>query len=407
MKTWIKTAASFSLCSLLFAGCSSAPQPVSEADAPSELLKKAASIAAESSAQDVIDVLEGMIDATYQATDGKLILSEKATGKGIDTESETLAAKESSLSTYDVRVATEKHFYQLYEESSSGSDPVNGLMNSSQTGLTTVYTSLDEGTTLGNPQGKMTINAIDAQTESQEISEEQMSDYIENSVVYPFYTMLGSTLVVQPTSKPEYYDFKLEKAGGSYIWTISIADQETYNTALDETFEQYYGHSRLDVKGDQSLVLDTYQVDTVTMAITTDENGAIEKIENKNRSTVTMGDTSLSLSSDDTVKVSKADDSWVSFFEGFFISIADGSLKENDSFVIGQTFEGTGSTAEESSKAASDDKAQDDKKDSAKEDSASKESSEGSSEKKSVKNSSADLEKPSRTSEASSEKSEK
>ncbi|UNT92557.1 hypothetical protein [Allobaculum sp. Allo2] len=118
-----------------------------------------------------------------------------------------------------------------------------------------------------------------------------------------------------------------------------MADAEAYNTQLDSVYESSYGMSRLDIRGDGTLVLDGYDLEDVRLVLTTDANGALKKIENITRSKATLGEDSLDLSSNDTVAVSAAPESWMTFFEGFFTSVKDESLKEGDTFKLLQKFD--------------------------------------------------------------------
>lgn len=394
MKMFQKLAGTLAAGALILAGCGVTNEPVTVDKAPSDLLKKVAAINSESKAADLATVFEGIIDETYKTNGGRLILSETASGTGIDANSDQLASVTNNFQSYDVRYGTSDAFYQLYEE--EGLDkPVYGLMASTSQGLTTVFTKLD-GSSLGNPQGKMTVESIDKKEEKPQTSD--FSSYVKNSVIYPFYTMLGSTLVLQPAYTPQHYSYALTRTGQNYIWTISIKDHEAYNKALDETFKQYYRHDRTDIKGDGSLVVDEYDVSEVTLTLTMDANGCLKKIVNTNKSTVKQGTTSLALSTSDTVNIKQADETWGAFFGEFFKRIGDGQLKKDDSFQLNQTFESKDSQS--SQKAKEDSAAKSESKTDAKADSSADKKENSASESNSAKTSTS----PSKTSESSEKK---
>lgn len=339
--------------SMVMAGCAGTTA-VTEENAPSDLLKKAAAITSESDPEDVQEVFQGFVDATQKASDNRLVIAETATGTGLKLDSDDLETTENSFKNYDVRYGADDSFFQLYEEEGQN-DSVYGLMDSSDKTITTVYmTPEDKETAFAKEDAAMTIDTIDTRESGlSDATPEQLQNSIDNAIVYPLYTLLGSSLVIQPMASPESYTFKLEKTGDVYTWTISIADQEKYNKSLDDIFEQSYGHDRKDIRGDGTFILDSYDITGVSMVLTMDENGALSKIESSNQSTVKKGDESKDLSSSDVVTIEQAPETWKPFFEGFFKEISDKSLKEKDTFALMQSFTDEDSQSSEASKESS------------------------------------------------------
>lgn len=324
------------LCSSLFYGCAG-PSAVTAENAPSDLLKQAAQITSDAAPSEVQDVFSQIIEATAKNADYHLILSEEAKGSGLSLDSDELASSENTFRNYDVRYGTDDCFYQVYEEEGSG-DAIYGLMASDADSITTVYANPAGDDSFGKDNGEFTIASINTQPSEIDAANTDMKASIENAVSYPLNTMLGASLVLQPSQSPESYNFVLEKNGGKYIWTMSIADQKEYNKSLDDAFENVYGHSRLDIKGDGSIMLDSYDVTEVSLRLTMNEDGALEAVQIDNKSEVTKGDQKLDLSSADSISIRKADDKWLTFFEGFFKEIENESLKQDDSFTLLQSF---------------------------------------------------------------------
>lgn len=324
------------LCSSLFYGCAG-PSAVTAENAPSDLLKQAAQITSDAAPSEVQDVFSQIIEAPAKNADYHLILSEEAKGSGLSLDSDELASSENTFRNYDVRYGTDDCFYQVYEEEGSG-DAIYGLMASDADSITTVYANPAGDDSFGKDNGEFTIASINTQPSEIDAANTDMKASIENAVSYPLNTMLGASLVLQPSQSPESYNFVLEKNGGKYIWTMSIADQKEYNKSLDDAFENVYGHSRLDIKGDGSIMLDSYDVTEVSLKLTMNEDGALEAVQIDNKSEVTKGDQKLDLSSTDSISIRKADDKWLTFFEGFFKEIENESLKQDDSFTLLQSF---------------------------------------------------------------------
>lgn len=324
------------LCSSLFYGCAG-PSAVTAENAPSDLLKQAAQITSDAAPSEVQDVFSQIIEATAKNADYHLILSEEAKGSGLSLDSDELASSENTFRNYDVRYGTDDCFYQVYEEEGSG-DAIYGLMASDADSITTVYANPAGDDSFGKDNGEFTIASINTQPSEIDAANTDMKASIENAVSYPLNTMLGASLVLQPSQSPESYNFVLEKNGGKYIWTMSIADQKEYNKSLDDAFENVYGHSRLDIKGDGSIMLDSYDVTEVSLKLTMNEDGALEAVQIDNKSEVTKGDQKLDLSSTDSISIRKADDKWLTFFEGFFKEIENESLKQDDFFTLLQSF---------------------------------------------------------------------
>lgn len=338
-------------CSLLSA-CSSAPVKVTKENAPSELLKKTAAITSDSASQDVVDVFRSLIDATSKESDHRLIFTEDVNSKGLSLDSEDLSTVENSFKNYDVRYGSENAFYQLYEEVSED-QPIFGLMESSPKNITTVYVNPKEDEEakelLGKTPQDFTIDQISVSDSAlKDTNEEELRTSIDNAVVYPLNTLLGASLVLQPTDIPSIYTYDLEKIGNDYTWTISIKDVEEYNTQLDEAYQAGYGHDRNDIRGDGSYVLDSCDITDVTMKMTMNENGALSKISITNKSTAVLDGNSADLYSTDEVEIKQAPETWGEFFTAFFDQINDKSLAENDSF----TLLGESKTENDSSKAS-------------------------------------------------------
>lgn len=375
----LKTALAGASLSLLFAGCSTAPVAVTEENAPSEILKHAVAINGESTMTEMTNVFQEMVDQTYASCDGGLILKETATGNGLDVSGETVTTSNMAYKTMDVRVGTSDTLYQVYEyqvedqekeeapadssasSSEAGSDEavnsatenqgVYGLMKTNVSSQTTVYTTLDPSASVGNATAPMTIDTIYTNESASEVDD--VAGAIQNSVVYPLYSLFGSNLLLTPYAYPDLYDYKVEKIGTDYVWTISIADIEEYTKTLDEQYESMYGVSRLDLKGDGTMVLDAYDIEKIDLKITTDKDGAIRSIENDNKSRAVMGEEEMNLVSNDKVTVTKAGDTWKTFFEGFFYNVEKGTLKEGDTFKLTQTFKDMPPVSEEASSEAS------------------------------------------------------
>lgn len=85
-------------------------------------------------------------------------------------------------------------------------------------------------------------------------------------------------------------------------------------------------------------MIESYDVTEVSLKLTMNEDGALEAVQIDNKSEVTKGDQKLDLSSTDSISIRKADDKWLTFFEGFFKEIENESLKQDDSFTLLQSF---------------------------------------------------------------------
>lgn len=366
-------------CSVLSA-CSNAPVKVTKDDAPTEQMKNVAAITSESSSQDVVDVFRSLIDATSEESGHRLIFTEDVSGKGLSLESDTLETVENSYKNYDVRYGTEDAFYQLYEEVSSA-EPIFGLMKSSPENITTVYLHPDEEneeaqTVLGVTPQDFTITDIAVSDSAlKDTNEEELKSSVNNAVVYPLNTLLGASLVLQPTDLPSMYTYDLEKSGSQYTWTISIKDVELYNKQLDEAYLAGYGHERNDIRGDGSFVLDSCDITEVTMKLTMNENGALSDIAITNKSTAVMGDESVDLFSTDQITIKQAPETWGEFFTAFFDKIEDKSLCQNDSFTLLGDLDKTDSESSSAAKDESTSKSEADTKSESKEQSKSKASS--------------------------------
>lgn len=398
MKKMMKLAAAATTAALCFQivyGCAG-PSAVTAENAPSELLKQAAQITSDADPSEVQDVFSQIIAQTAKGSDYRLILNEEAKGTGLSLDSDDLASTENTFRNYDVRYGTDDCFYQVYEEEGSG-DAIYGLMASNADTITTVYANPENDESFGKDNGAFKIASVYSQPSEIDASTTDMKASIQNAVSYPLNTMLGASLVLQPSESPESYNFVLQKENGKYVWTMSIADEEEYNKSLDDAFENVYGHSRLDIKGDGSIMLDSYDVTEVTLVLTMDEEGALEAVQIDNKSTVSKGDQKLDLSSTDSISIKQADEKWLTFFKEFFAQIKDEKLKQDDSFTLLENFD-----QNESSSKSSSDQSSEEKKDNSKE-SASSKASQASSESKQQAESESQASKESSQSKDSSE----
>lgn len=325
--------------SVFLAGCSSQKIVLTTEDAPNELMKEVAGISTTSSAEEIQAVLSKLTEATKEQYKDGYQTSETTHAIGLNVQDDELNTNESNFKNFDIRFGKDQTFYELYEEE-SGDEANYGLMAYHKNNITTVFGTPDGAGQFANEHGKFVVQTINQEDgQFKETSDKDMDSYIDQAIAFPLDHVIEGNLLVSPFDHPEAYSFKLEESGDNYIWTITIADQESYNETLNSTFSTVYGYDRVDVKGDGSFILDEFTAQEVTYSITMNENGAVTQIDATNRSEALKDGKRVQLNGTDTLTLKTVDEKWHTFFADFFDAIHSGSLKEGDSFTLLQTFE--------------------------------------------------------------------
>lgn len=320
-------------CALFLCGCGLKDNSITSENAPTEMLKTIASLNSDSDPETVLATFESMVNATAKAYDYKLELrpdnETKAPVLGAGTG---LSESTTTSSQFDVRYATAENVYELLEQQSNGQE-IMGLMDAGGSSTTTVYANFVEGGFRRDPSTAL-IESVDVKENEDAISGEQLTDSIQNMVVYPIWPLLGANLILQPFAQPEYYDFNLSQDGTSYTLNITMKDQDAYNDALDKFVSEYYGYERTDLNGNGSVVLDSYVTTGVDISITMDENGVISRITNNNYNDLTLDDDTITAYIKQTAHISGASDGYGTFFEDFFGKLNKEELAQGDEFTI-------------------------------------------------------------------------
>lgn len=319
--------------STLFAGCAMS-QPVTEENAPTELMKKAAALSSESEASDVLDVMNQIIDATAQAYNYRIALTQSTDASNMAEDEENgVKAEPSKSEIYDVRYAGDKTVYELFEQE-AGETTTAGLMKMTNVENTTVFADFDTGKP-GDLNSEFTIASIQSQQgEDDGSSDEDIDAIVKNTVIYPLYSFCGQNLILQPNVNPEYYDFALTKGGDAYTLTMKMKDHDEYNEYLDTFVSENYGYERVDLKGDGTLIVDQYDTTELTITMTMDENGVLSEITNNNVNKIGSADKPMNIYSKQKVKIAQAPEIFDSFFDSFFTSVKDGAFAEGDRFSV-------------------------------------------------------------------------
>lgn len=327
-------ASSLSL-SVLLAGCTS-EEVVTPENAPNEVLKEIASINSETEPTEVRDILKSLIQVTSDASDSRLILTDESTNEGLNKEVDTLEVISVPFKAYDVRYGANGSFYEVYEEEGA-EESIYRLMDSAAKTITTldVQPTESEKNAFANDKASLEIKNIEVRESGlADADQERLDESITSAVIYPLYNWLGSGLLIQPMARPDQYDFSLEKQGSDYVWVVTMKDKEAYNELVDSSYQITYKHDRKDIRGDESFILDTYEVEEVKMQLTMDADGSLKEIEYLTKSKATKDEESAEMTSTEKVTIQKAPTSWAEFFKVFYQAIADDKLKEGDAFVL-------------------------------------------------------------------------
>jgi hypothetical protein len=319
------------LSAALIAGCSTGPVTVTEENAPNELLKSIAALSSESEASDVQEVFQTLIDTTVQAYDYQMLLKVTSTSTNLEYDDDNnLTGSDSTIEYYDIRCAADDVYYELLEQLSDDTTTV-GAMKFSATETSYAYSDTD-ATTLGTTDSTMTITSV--QTQTGEESTDDMAAVVQNTVVYPLYSYFGQSLIVQPATNPEYYDFSFVKKAGSYVLTVSVKDLDAYNEYVDQYVEETYGVERTDLNGDGSYVVDVNRTAKIAITLTMDENGVISKISNESTDEIGSEDDLIDFYANQDVTLTKMDDTYKTFFPNFFGLITNGDYVEGTEYTI-------------------------------------------------------------------------
>ncbi len=330
---YLKEAAALGLVAALCLGGCGGDQTVTEDNAPSDLLKKAAAITSESDGKDLEEVLHELVRQTGEANQYRLILEENEQEQNLEENGGKLSAVNTDYEVYDVRYAGDAHFYQVYEEQTSDSSTWE-LMDSTPNAITRVYVTPVKEDEFGSEEARVIVDSISGDPGEQAGNEDNVQTIVSNSIVYPIYLQTGSTLLLNPTEHPEDYNFQLMKKGDTYEWTISMKDEESYNKKMDQAYQEAYGALRTDIYEDSSFVLDSRDVKEVRIVITMDQEGTISKIENSTKTTAVYQDQSLDLTSNNTLNIKAAPEDWHEFFRTFFEQTANGKIGVADEVTI-------------------------------------------------------------------------
>lgn len=333
MKLTKLTAAAALLCTALFAGCA-APQKVTEENAPTDLMKKAAVLTSESSASDVLDVLNQIINTTAEEYNYKIALNQSTDASSLTEDEENgIKAEQVKTEIYDVRYAGDKTVYELFEQQ-SGEDKTAGLMLMSNTLSSTVFADFETGKP-GDLNAELKVSSVQNQeNEDDGSSDEDLTAVVQNTVIYPLYTFCGQSLILQPNVNPEYYDFSLTRIGDAYTLTMKMKDHDAYNEYLDTFVQENYGYERADLKGDGSLIVEEYDTTELTISLTMNENGVLSEIVNNNVNKIGEKASPLNIYSKQTVKIAAAPERFDTFFTEFFNGVKDSKIKEGNLFSV-------------------------------------------------------------------------
>lgn len=329
---------------LLFAGCTSSVETITEENAPTDILKTLAAIDADSTAEDVTNAMAAVIDKTAETYSYRLSmdLTSEATNYAADEDGK-LSEEALSGRSIDIAAADGTQMYELLEQDSMGT-LMAGLMRAGKDSVTTIYATIDEGD-LDAENQKLTISDV-ASNDSQVDESSDIEQMVKDTVSMPLYSYMGANLIVQPMVSPEYYTFKLQKRGDVYEWTISMKDKASYNEQLDTYVLNNYGYNRTDLNGDGSLVVEQYLTTSVSIVVSMDENGVISSIKNTNRNSVGNKDNLVNVNSIQTVKVAGASESLMNTIKDIFAKADAEELKAGDTIDLSgllQTEEADGS----------------------------------------------------------------
>lgn len=319
--------------SLLLGGCASSDTVTTE-DAPTDIIKTLAGLSSDSSATEVLDAIQTLITNTAAADDYCLSLNSatETSTATLDTDYSLTTVKQ-ALYEKDLRCSYGEDYYELLQQMSSG-EQMLGLMDINGTETAVAYATYEDGG-FNSDESECLIQSLSVQDDDSGYTSEQLKASAQNMSIYPLYSLVGASLILQPFSNPEYYNFALTKDDDDYYTlTMTIKDDEAYNEALDEYVLANYGYERTDLNGDGSYVVDIYDTTNVTIAITVDENGVIHKIINNNFNTIGFEDNSINAYNKQTCIINKASEDSESFFTDFFKNVKDGEYKEGGTFTL-------------------------------------------------------------------------
>lgn len=331
MKT-TKTLAALLCSSMLLAACGTSAVTVTEETAPNEVLKAVAAINEDSTAEDVTNAMNGIINTTAEAYNYRIVtdLDNRVTNFTQEDDN-TLSQTTQNSRSIDHSIADNDVMYELLEQE-SGDQKMVGMMTANKTEITTLYATIDEGD-LTSADQKLTVSNV-GNNDSGVTDDSDMTQMVKDTVVSPLYSYMGANLIIQPMASPEYYNFVLKQKGDTYEWTIDIKDKETYNSYIDNYVEENYSYPRTDLNGDGSLVVEQYDTTSVSVVITMNKNGVISSIRNTNKNMVGNKDNLINLGAVQTVTIGGVSDALVNSIKQVFTDVADEKLKESGTFEL-------------------------------------------------------------------------
>lgn len=333
--------------SLLFAGCTSSLETITEENAPTDVMKTLASIGEDSITDEISSSIKELVRRTGEAYNWRVGMTvDSDVTDYVVNDDKTLSAESTSGRSIDISLADDTQMYELLEQESADSR-LAGLMPAGEDSTASIFAVIDEGDLDTGPQ-TLTVNRI-ISSDSQENESSDAKQRVKDTVSIPLYSYLGANLIIQPMEFPEYYSFRLQKRGDLYEWTISMKDRASYNEQLDSYVLSSYGYNRTDLNGDGSMMMDGYTTTSVSIVVSMDENGVISSIENTNRSTVGSKGNLVDVSSVKTVKVEGASESILQTMKDIFAKVNADELKTGDHLELGSLFESSDAAADDSS----------------------------------------------------------
>ncbi|MCF0258655.1 MAG: hypothetical protein HUJ54_02230 [Erysipelotrichaceae bacterium] len=312
---------------LLIAGCSSEPVPVSKDDAPTDIMKKAAALSSESTGQQVQEVLDELIKKTAEADGWKVTFDTSSELSSLTVQSSQLQSMTGKSRSVDTRMIQDDTVYEILEQQSNDQLQA-GFMKANPSETVTVYGLYQTGQ-INAANSSVTIQEI-SKTDSS-VSADKIKEVTEGTILYPFYPLVGSNLVLKPFVNPEQYTFALTRSGSDYILNIAVKDLDAYNKALDEYVETSMKTKRTDILGDGSFMADSYKTTAVNTNIVMNKDGIISSIHSYTNSDVSSQGSVFNAYTDSTCKISAAPKKMSEFLPKLFQDVADGNLKQGDS----------------------------------------------------------------------------
>lgn len=313
------------IATLAFAGCSS-NEVITTQNALTDTLKAIAAIDSSSTPEAVSAAMEKIVEATTYANDYQLECVTTIDDDSYQSlDDGTFSLVENNSTVKSIVSAVDNNMYEFLETDSFGTQ-IGAIGHNSPDGAVQVSLEVAEGN-INDANQMLKIGSI-SEAKSNLANRENASDIIKEAISLNLYTSLGGTMIIQPMTNPDYYNFELRKNGDAYIWTITMNDKARYNEKLNVYSEETLGYKRTDLKGDGSLVVQVNETESVTITVTMNQDGVISQIQNQSDNKMGNEGNVLDLKSDQKLVVTKAPSGNVDFFRDIFNRIKDGSITQ-------------------------------------------------------------------------------